>query len=328
MPVSARKIRCCKPEPCCWKSAPDILRKKRRTSHDLCRHRVGLGRVGRRQSAVLCAWCQLGSPNGLARKGRTGCCWTRPRSSFPVAPRSSVCAYWCRSRASELFRSAPEGQADAESCAVNRSLHCDWMREKPSPPPTPRPPAPADEPPAVLPVAPEAEGKTDPPTSRSASKASVTDLRKTADDPRADRAARAARRVRSCSPTRAPRTGRVRVVGFGQAGWLKAAPRPACCPASPDGYQSNGRLTRLCAASTCSHTWTGTRRGGVIGSSICGFVRRTHRSADEARAFLRGEKGVRGTPELIEFALCYPEEMGVDRIEHFGPKGMTVLPTG
>jgi hypothetical protein len=52
-----------------------------------------------------------------------------------------------------------------------------------------------------------------------------------------------------------------------------------------------------------------------------------HRTADDLRAFLRGGKGLQRQPELVAFALCYPErsEGLAGPVEHFGPKGMTVL---
>ena len=57
------------------------------------------------------------------------------------------------------------------------------------------------------------------------------------------------------------------------------------------------------------------------------------RSADDLRTFLRGGKGLKGKPELVEFALCYPPEpkpkgqvqSKIGRIERFGTKGLTVF---
>jgi len=49
-------------------------------------------------------------------------------------------------------------------------------------------------------------------------------------------------------------------------------------------------------------------------------------SADETGAFLRGAAAVRGSPKLVEFALCYPlvGEKSLARTERFSEKGVMI----
>jgi hypothetical protein len=50
------------------------------------------------------------------------------------------------------------------------------------------------------------------------------------------------------------------------------------------------------------------------------------RTEDEAHAFLRGDKDLKGTPKLVEFALCFPEGKNQSRrIERFAEQGISVL---
>jgi hypothetical protein len=52
------------------------------------------------------------------------------------------------------------------------------------------------------------------------------------------------------------------------------------------------------------------------------------RTADEARAFLRGAAELKGDPKLLEFALCFPDEGAlsrIGRIERFTEKGIAVF---
>jgi len=51
------------------------------------------------------------------------------------------------------------------------------------------------------------------------------------------------------------------------------------------------------------------------------------RTAEEARAFLLGAKDLKKSPNLVEFALCFPAEGNkvVGRIERFAEKGVAVI---
>jgi len=49
------------------------------------------------------------------------------------------------------------------------------------------------------------------------------------------------------------------------------------------------------------------------------------RTADEALQFLRGTKGLKGDPKLVEFALCFPDADGTHLIQQFSASGTTMF---
>lgn len=196
--------------------------------------------------------------------------------------------------------------------------------------PPPNLPAPVVElPPATLPaVAPAAEGQpgelTAPPASRSASKASAADLRKSADDPRADRAVRAAAVFALFANHLKPPCGAAAASdALGEATWLAETGIgriDLVAGLVPVEFGGDGTVY-------CLYLFPLKDQGGWSDWVIYLRLSGSFHSVDDLRAFFHSGKGLKDKPELVEFALCYPSppnELFYGRVEHFGPKGLTV----
>jgi hypothetical protein len=161
-----------------------------------------------------------------------------------------------------------------------------------------------------------------PPVSLSASKSSAADLRKAAEDPRADRAARAAAVFALFANHLKPPCGAAAAdEAMAGAKWLDDANVQHVVVLAglvPVEFGGGGTVYSL-------HLFPLDEDGGsdwVIYLRLSG----SHQFGD-LRAFLRGGKGLQGKPELVQFALCYParSEGTYGLIEQFGPKGLTVV---
>jgi hypothetical protein len=164
---------------------------------------------------------------------------------------------------------------------------------------------------------------TETPINTSPDRLSIAALCKTAEDGQVDRANRAAavfglfaNHLRApCGPADA---GKV----FGEAKWLKDSPLNYIIGVAgliPVGFGEDTTVYDLYLFPDQEG-----RSDWVIYLRLSG----SYRSADEARAFLRGEKNLKGDPKLVEFALCYPDppgEMKYGRILHFDREGMREL---
>lgn len=162
------------------------------------------------------------------------------------------------------------------------------------------------------------------PTSRAASKINATDLRKAADDPRADRADRVAAVFALFANHLKPPCGPAAIgEALGEAKWLTVA------KIYPFHYLG-GWIPVECGGDGTAYSLHVFPITDDWGDSVI-YLRLTGgagRSADDLRAFLHGEKALIGRSELVEFALCYPSGPKAKlqgRIEHFGPKGLRVM---
>jgi hypothetical protein len=187
-------------------------------------------------------------------------------------------------------------------------------------------PAPSADPPpeglpAVAPVTELLHNRPTGPVSRSASKASAADLRKVADDRRADRAARAAAVFSLfANHLRPPRGAAAAGEVLGDAKWLDDAKFHRVLVVAglvPVEFPGKGPVYCLYVF-PMEDGWS----DWVIYLRLSGDWKE-----DDLRAFLRGGKGLKGEPELVEFALCYPDRPGdLDGwVERFDLSGLRVM---
>jgi hypothetical protein len=173
-------------------------------------------------------------------------------------------------------------------------------------------------------VAPADESKRLPagPVSRSASKAPAADLRKVADDTKVARSDRvAAVFALFANYLRPPCSAATAGAALGDAGWLTDASLCAVTKllgAVPVEFGGEGTVFCLNVLPI-----KGGRSDWVVYFRLSG----AGRTAADALAFLRGRSDLKGKPELVEFALCYPDagkatETG--RVERFSPAGLKV----
>lgn len=162
-------------------------------------------------------------------------------------------------------------------------------------------------------------------TSQSASSAPAADLRKVADDRQAAREERAAAIFALFANYLRPPRGPVEAgAALGEAEWL------ADCNlyevrdiAGRTPVEVGGDGTAFCMhLFPVENGW----------SEWCIYLRLSgpDRSADDVRAFLRGNQNLAWRPELVEFALCHPGRNRTDqgRVERFGPEGLMVVDFG
>ncbi|HJZ90907.1 MAG TPA: hypothetical protein VKE40_08545, partial [Gemmataceae bacterium] len=163
------------------------------------------------------------------------------------------------------------------------------------------------------------------PASRSVSRLPAADLRNAADDPKVDRADRAAAVFALFANHLKPPCGSATAgAALGDAGWLASANLyEVRTVMGMIPVEFGGGATVFCLhVLPIKDGWS----DWVIYLRLSGDGRTT----DDARKFLRGGLAFERKPELLEFALCYPSRKGpgTGRIERFGPKGMTVMLSG
>ena len=176
-----------------------------------------------------------------------------------------------------------------------------------------------------VPHAPEESSQDRPPSqpvSWSASNTSAADLRKTADDPRADRASRAAAVFALFANYMKPRCSATKAgEALGDAKWLTHSDLnqlPGIAGLIPVDFGGDGTVYCLYLFSD--------RDGGSDWVIYLRLSGRDH-TEDDLRTFLRGGNGLKANVELLQFALCYPGKqrtLELGRTERFGPDGLVL----